>query len=373
MNCVIIDTGCANLSSVAFALERLGVEPAISAEAEIIKSASHVVLPGVGSAPFAMKQINARNLVPIVRDLTQPVLGICLGMQLLFETLEEGQEIVEGFGVIKGHVGALDTKDLPSPHMGWNTLTKVSSDPILTNINNNDYAYFVHSFAAPIGDYDQRTDYDASPIDVAKSFAEQGATRMHVVDLDGAKRGKTEQTDLIIELAKESGLKVQTGGGIRELSQVQRLLKGGIERVVVGSLSITNPQMVKFWINDVGADKLVMALDVNLNEDGVPYPATHGWTEAGERDLWDVIDGYSGSGLRTVLITDIGRDGVLKGSNVQLYKDVQKRYPELDIITSGGVGKLTDVKRLKKLNPHGIIIGKALYENRFTVAEAVAC
>jgi len=86
-----------------------------------------------------------------------------------------------------------------------------------------------------------------------------------------------------------------------------------------------------------------------------------------------VIDGYSGSGLRTVLITDIGRDGVLKGSNVQLYKDVQKRYPELDIITSGGVGKLTDVKRLKKLNPHGIIIGKALYENRFTVAEAVAC
>lgn len=153
MNCVIIDTGCANLSSVAFALERLGVEPAISAEAEIIKSASHVVLPGVGSAPFAMKQINARNLVPIVRDLTQPVLGICLGMQLLFETLEEGQEIVEGFGVIKGHVGALDTKDLPSPHMGWNTLTKVSSDPILTNINNNDYAYFVHSFAAPIGDY----------------------------------------------------------------------------------------------------------------------------------------------------------------------------------------------------------------------------
>lgn len=223
------------------------------------------------------------------------------------------------------------------------------------------------------GDFDQRTDYDASPIDVAKSFAEQGATRMHVVDLDGAKRGKTEQTDLIIELAKESGLKVQTGGGIREISQVQRLLSGGIERVVVGSLSVTNPQMVKFWINEVGAEKLVIALDVNVDEKGVPYPATQGWTETGNKSLWDVIDGYAGSGLRTVLITDIGRDGVLKGSNVALYKDVQKRYPSLDVITSGGVGKLADVKKLKKLNPHGIIIGKALYENRFTVAEAVAC
>jgi len=115
------------------------------------------------------------------------------------------------------------------------------------------------------GDFDQRTDYDASPIDVAKSFAEQGATRMHVVDLDGAKRGKTEQTDLIIELAKESGLKVQTGGGIREISQVQRLLSGGIERVVVGSLSVTNPQMVKFWINEVGAEKLVIRTSHSFN------------------------------------------------------------------------------------------------------------
>ena len=153
MTCVIIDTGCANLSSVAFAFERLGVTPIISAEAEVINTASHIILPGVGSAPFAMQQINARNLVPVVRKLKQPVLGICLGMQLLFETLEEGQERVEGFGVIKGHVGALDTHDLPSPHMGWNTLTKTQPDPLLTGINDNDYAYFVHSFAAPVADY----------------------------------------------------------------------------------------------------------------------------------------------------------------------------------------------------------------------------
>ncbi len=223
------------------------------------------------------------------------------------------------------------------------------------------------------GDFNQRTDYADAPIDVAKSFAAQGATRMHVVDLDGAKHGNSEQIDLIIQLAKESGLAVQMGGGIREISQIQRLLDGGVERVVVGSLSVTNPQMVKFWINEVGADKIVIALDVNLDESGTPIPATRGWTEAGEKSLWHVLDDYAGSGLKTVLITDIGRDGVLGGSNVDLYKDVQSKYPTLDLITSGGVGTLDNVKSLKALNPHGIIIGKALYENRFTVSEAVAC
>jgi phosphoribosylformimino-5-aminoimidazole carboxamide ribotide isomerase len=223
------------------------------------------------------------------------------------------------------------------------------------------------------GDFNQRSDYEEAPIDVAKSFAAQGAKRMHVVDLDGAKHGNSEQIDLIIELSKESGLAVQTGGGIRELSQIQRLLDGGVDRVVVGSLSVTNPQMVKFWINEVGADKIVIALDVNLNEEGTPIPATRGWTEAGEKSLWHVLDDYSGSGLKTVLITDIGRDGVLGGSNVDLYKDVQSKYPTLNLITSGGVGTLDDVKALKALNPHGIIIGKALYENRFNVADAVAC
>lgn len=153
MSLVIIDTGCANLSSVAFAFERLGAAPVISSNAETIRGANHVVLPGVGSAPFAMAQINQRNLVPVVQSLTQPVLGICLGMQLMFETLEEGGETVKGFGVIKGHVDTLDTKDSPSPHMGWNTLKRVKNDALIKGLTSTDYAYFVHSFAAPLGDY----------------------------------------------------------------------------------------------------------------------------------------------------------------------------------------------------------------------------
>lgn len=163
MSLIIIDTGCANLSSVAFAFGRLGVESVITAEASRIEQAERVVLPGVGSAPYAMQSIRERKLVPVVQGLKQPVLGICLGMQLLFETLEEGNQRVEGFGVVKGHVGALDTQDNPSPHMGWNTLTTIKDDSLLKGLKDDEYAYFVHSFAAPIGDHTlMKCDYGTS-------------------------------------------------------------------------------------------------------------------------------------------------------------------------------------------------------------------
>ncbi len=163
MSLIIIDTGCANLSSVAFAFGRLGVESEITAEADRIKQAERVILPGVGSAPYAMQKIRNRNLVPVVRGLKQPVLGICLGMQLLFDTLEEGDQRVEGFGVVKGHVGTLETLEKPSPHMGWNTLKTVKEDSLLKGIKDNEYAYFVHSFASPVGDYTlMKCDYGTS-------------------------------------------------------------------------------------------------------------------------------------------------------------------------------------------------------------------
>ncbi len=223
------------------------------------------------------------------------------------------------------------------------------------------------------GDFDQRTNYSISPVDVARSYADAGAQWMHIVDLDGAKNGKSAQTELIIEIAKTANLKIQTGGGLRELSQIERLLAGGVNRVVIGSLAISNPEMVKFWLGSLGVNKIVLALDINIGEDGNPYPATHGWQETGNKTLWSVIDGYLSHGLKTVLVTDISRDGVLGGANVALYKDIARRYPDLNLITSGGVGTLAHVRSLKKLKPHGIIIGKALYENKFTLSEAIEC
>ena len=152
MSLVIVDTGCANLASVCYAFERLGAAPVISYDSQLIKKADRVVLPGVGSAPFAMKNIQAKNLKPVLTSLTQPVIGICLGMQLLFETLEEGGEQVDGLGLVKGSISRLDTAELPSPHMGWNKLNLVKNDPLLNGIQSGEYAYFVHSFAAATSD-----------------------------------------------------------------------------------------------------------------------------------------------------------------------------------------------------------------------------
>jgi len=152
MSLVIVDTGVANLSSVKFAFDRLGVDAVISDEAETISSAERVILPGVGAAPYAMKTINAKGLTPVLQGLKQPVMGICLGMQLIFETLEEGGTPTQGLGLVPGTIKALDTKGKPSPHMGWNTLTRQKNDPLLDGITDSDYAYFVHSYAAPISD-----------------------------------------------------------------------------------------------------------------------------------------------------------------------------------------------------------------------------
>ena len=150
MGVLIVDTKCANLASVGFAFDRLGVATKVSDDPAEIASADRVLIPGVGAAPYAMAKIAEAGLTDTLRGLTQPVLGICLGMQLLFETLDEGGATVQGLGLVPGHVGPLDTKDLPSPHMGWNTLGDIADDPLLAGVSAGDHAYFVHSFAAPV-------------------------------------------------------------------------------------------------------------------------------------------------------------------------------------------------------------------------------
>ncbi|PHS75203.1 MAG: imidazole glycerol phosphate synthase subunit HisH [Robiginitomaculum sp.] len=158
MAVAIVDTGCANLASVAFAFARLGVSNTVTQDAALIKSADHVILPGVGAMPFAMEQLRARGLVDVLRSLSQPLMGICLGMQMLFDGSEEGD--VSGLGLIDGTVLQMnaDAEPLPAPlpaplpHMGWNTLENLADDPLLHGINTGDYVYFVHSFAASVGD-----------------------------------------------------------------------------------------------------------------------------------------------------------------------------------------------------------------------------
>ncbi len=146
----IVDTGCANLASVGFAFERLGAGKIITRDAAIIKAADHVILPGVGAMPYAMKQLEARGLVEVLRSLTQPLMGICLGMQLLFDASDEGG--AAGLGLMDGTVKQMDTGKLPAPHMGWNTLENLTNDLLLEGVNEGDYVYFVHSYAVPVSD-----------------------------------------------------------------------------------------------------------------------------------------------------------------------------------------------------------------------------
>lgn len=152
---VIVDTGCANLSSVKFAVERLGFSATITDNIELIKAADKVIFPGVGSAKHAMQNIIEKKLVQTLQELTQPVLGFCLGMQLMTESSTEGnnEQAVECLGLIPTKVTPLDAQGNRLPHMGWNTLTKVTEHPVLAGINVGDYFYFVHSFAAPVSKY----------------------------------------------------------------------------------------------------------------------------------------------------------------------------------------------------------------------------
>lgn len=146
---IIVNTGVANLASVYFACERLGVKAVISSQPDQIRLAKRIILPGVGAAPFAMQSLHKQNLCNLLSSLSQPILGICLGMQLLFERLNEGSGCT-GLGLIPGTINRLDSHNQPIPHMGWNQLQLLAADPILDGVKNGEYVYFVHSYAAPL-------------------------------------------------------------------------------------------------------------------------------------------------------------------------------------------------------------------------------
>ena len=156
-NVVIIDTGCANVSSVKFAIERLGYPVTISKEPEVVLAADKLFLPGVGTASEAMQNLEERNLIELVKKVEKPLLGICLGMQLLGKLSQEkgskADDIVECLGLCDGEVKLMDTGELPLPHMGWNTVSAKAGNPLFKDIEEGEYFYFVHSFAMPVGDY----------------------------------------------------------------------------------------------------------------------------------------------------------------------------------------------------------------------------
>lgn len=220
------------------------------------------------------------------------------------------------------------------------------------------------------GDFDRVTRYDDAPAARLAAFAAEGARWVHVVDLDGAREGRAVQHALIGDLASAVAVRIQSGGGVRSQDDVRRLLDAGVARVVVGSLAVTRSDEVLAWLDRFGPEAITLALDVN-HEHGVPVPALKGWTQSAGVDLWTVLDRYPPALLRHVLITDVGRDGALTGPNLDLLADVRARRPDLKVQASGGVSSLDDLIAARDLGCDGAIVGRAIYEGRFTVADAL--
>lgn len=223
------------------------------------------------------------------------------------------------------------------------------------------------------GDYGQQTGYEFNPLSQFIAYENAGAQYLHLVDLTGAKDPNKRQLEFIRTLVTKINIPLQVGGGIRTLEDIDQLLSCGVDRVVVGSKAILDPPTVAEWLLSFGAEKIVLALDVNIDPTGTAFVAYNGWQNRSLMTIEEVINFYIPYGLKHILCTDISKDGTLLGSNVEFYSDLYKKYPNLAIQASGGIGSLEDIQAVYATKISGLIIGKALLEHRFTLEEAILC
>jgi phosphoribosylformimino-5-aminoimidazole carboxamide ribotide isomerase len=219
------------------------------------------------------------------------------------------------------------------------------------------------------GDFAAETVYSNDPAEILTRYRALGARRVHVVDLDGAKDGTQANRDAIMNFARDPAVKLQVGGGLRSLERVQALLGAGVERAVIGSVAINSPEIVISWLSEVDPTRVVLALDVRLDNSGMPMLTTHGWQEASGVMLWTAVERFLRSGLTHVLCTDVARDGALTGPNFELYAEAVRRFPELQWQASGGVATARDLIALRDCGVAAVISGKALLENKISPEE----
>ena len=222
------------------------------------------------------------------------------------------------------------------------------------------------------GDYAQETRYPFDACELAADYADAGATWLHLVDLDGARSGAFENLRVIEKIAAAERLAVQAGGGVRGEDDLQRLLDAGVARVVVGSVAVREPEKVEQWLARYGEDRLCIALDTR-NEAGVWRLPSAGWTQDSAATLDELAPRYVAAGARHLLCTDISRDGMLSGPNLDLYAHVMRLTPGASVIASGGVRDVADVRELRERGLGGVVLGRSLLEGKLALAEAFAC
>lgn len=214
------------------------------------------------------------------------------------------------------------------------------------------------------GDYNQVTVYSDSPLEVAEKFKSLGATHIHMVDLDGAKYGTAPNMDIVAEVAEKTGLFIEIGGGIRSMETVKKYIDAGISRVILGTAAICDEDFLKEAVKAYG-EKIAVGADV---KDG--KIAVKGWLEQSDVTLDEFFLKMQDLGVKNIICTDISRDGAMRGTNLELYRELSAKY-SLDITASGGVSSIEDVKRLRKMNLYGAIIGKAYYTGAVDLEEAI--
>ena len=214
------------------------------------------------------------------------------------------------------------------------------------------------------GDYNKVTVYSDTPVDVAKGFEAVGARLLHVVDLDGAKDGTTANFDTVRAIIEQTGLSVEIGGGIRDIERVKKYVDIGVDRIIIGTAAVTDPDFLREAVRLYG-DRIVVGVDV---KDG--YVAIKGWLEVSKIDCFDFCRILSELGVNTVICTDISKDGMMSGTNIELYRELSARFG-MNIIASGGVSSLEDVRTLAEMDMYGAILGKALYMGAIDLCEAI--
>lgn len=222
------------------------------------------------------------------------------------------------------------------------------------------------------GDYARETVFADDPVELAERYAREGAKWLHLVDLDGARSGRFENLAAIESICRIGSLQVQAGGGVRDGDDLRRLYTVGVTRVVVGSVAVRDPAAVAQWIGQYGADRLVLALDVRRRGKAWRLPV-HGWTEDSGVELAALASRYAGAGARHVLCTDISRDGMLGGFNLELYRDLPELAPDFQVQASGGARSLDDIRAVRDAGASAVVLGRALLEGRFSLKDALQC
>jgi phosphoribosylformimino-5-aminoimidazole carboxamide ribotide isomerase len=214
------------------------------------------------------------------------------------------------------------------------------------------------------GDYDQKKIYNENPLEVAKEFEDAGLKRLHLVDLDGAKEKKVINWRILEKIAAQTSLLVDFGGGVQSDEDLRIVFESGAKQVTGGSVAVKNRELFESWLQTYGSEKIILGADAKNEK-----IAVSGWEEGTQLWVYDFVEEYVEKGIRYTISTDVAKDGLLQGPSFDLYKNLQDKCPDLNIIASGGVSGIEDVEKLAEMNIFGVIIGKAIYENRITLKD----